>query len=99
VAANAINGRERRFPGVIGTYASLEQTSRAPISWPLPLRLLGILLTATASYYLLEKPCIELGKRVSKYAAARSKRSQPIQITSNDLVMAAQQPNPAKMID
>jgi hypothetical protein len=70
-----------------------------PAASTAPFRDIAILLTATASYYSLEKPCIELGKRVSKNTAARSKRSQPIQITSNDLVMAAQQPNPAKMID
>jgi peptidoglycan/LPS O-acetylase OafA/YrhL len=48
------------------------QNPRANIDWPIPLRIAALFLIACASYYLIEKPCIQLGKRL---IARRMRRS------------------------
>jgi peptidoglycan/LPS O-acetylase OafA/YrhL len=38
---------------------------RLPIDWPIPIRLAAVMLAATASYYFVEKPCIQMGRRLA----------------------------------
>ena len=48
------------------------ETPRANINWPIPVRLAVLLLTACASYYLIERPSIQLGKRMIAWNRSRT---------------------------
>jgi peptidoglycan/LPS O-acetylase OafA/YrhL len=40
------------------------ENPHARLDWPISLRIAVLLLVACASYYFIEKPCIQLGKRL-----------------------------------